>query len=175
LSGLPYGIFFFGMSFFIFAEAFSGTILFNSILDFVSTLSESPINLLFSGLFGSGLLVNIFNDIPASALIAEILSDVSIDNYALRVVFYQSILSGLNIGKYVTQIGALAGLLWFNVIEVENKKNKLKNPEFSNKISLPNRSDLIKFGIINFVINGIMLFIFFIFEFAIISFVINNF
>lgn len=166
---LPYGILFFGMSFFIFADAFAQKQLLENIIPILNThLQDYKISIIY-GIFGSSIMVNIFNDIPASALIAEILSNTHINSELVKFVLTQSILIGLNIGKYITQIGALAGILWFATIYKFHKYNKKKYAEFSKHIQYPKRKDLLKFGLLNFITLGTILTLSLIIEFLVLS------
>lgn len=153
---LPYGVFFFGMTFFIFAESFSNTMVFENLVNQFSNLSEK--SSLTISIIGSGILVNIFNDIPASALIAQAISEIQFESTVLRKLTYQAILSGLNIGKYLTQIGALAGILWFSTINTEKKKHN-KTHNHKEKI-FPKRKDLLKYGLLNFFVNSLIIIIY---------------
>lgn len=169
ISKLPYGVFFFGMSFFIFAEAFSSYQMFNSLLSYISDMKNIPFKSIPIGIVGSGILVNIFNDIPASALIAQLLSEITFNTKIYKIITYQSILIGLNIGKYITQIGSLAGILWFSIINLEYKKHKLQNKQFAKKLKIPSRMDLVKYGIINFITCSIVLIATLLIEYYILS------
>ena len=121
---LPYSVFFFGMSYFIFAYELSQQhyvietllpFLYENVLDDLTKASVSMV-------FLSGFLVNTMNDLPAAALVAELMQQMEIHHGGLegytRMVVLQALLIGLNIGCYVTPIGALAGLLWFNIIRL---------------------------------------------------------
>lgn len=156
LKSLPYGVFFFGIVFFVFANAIGQTPVVSEIIyPNITTEIQSPSTAIFSGLFGSGLLVNVFNDLPAAALVADYLSTTPITTEPLKTVFLQAILIGLNIGAYVTQVGALAGIIWFNQMRVYTKRYQTKD---ESTISLPTRIDLLKYGILNFVLVGLSMF-----------------
>jgi arsenical pump membrane protein len=169
LTRLPYGIFFFGMAFFIFSEAFSQVIIFEQLVKIINKNLEDSILVIPYSIIGSSLLVNIFNDLPASTIIAEILTNLEIKSDLLRFVMIQSMLVGLNIGKYLTQVGALAGIIWFSSIYKSHKYNKKKYKNFSDKIKYPNRKDLVKFGIINFIFTGFLIVIALIIQYLILK------
>lgn len=152
LKQLPYGILFFGMAFFTFAQQFSKTGLLNEkIVPIIQTSAQTPLSALGT-VYTSGLLVNIFNDLPASALVAETLPKLQLTATA-QTVLTQASLVGLNIGTYVTPIGALAGLIWFNMIRKQLKKEKKQRPEHS--IEVPKRTDLVKYGLLHFLFTGL--------------------
>ena len=149
LKQLPYGILFFGMAFFTFAQGFSKTALLNErIVPVIQTAAQTPISAIET-VYISGLLVNIFNDLPASALIAETLPKLQLTGQVESIIT-QASLVGLNIGTYVTPVGALAGLIWFDMIRKQVKREAKNNPEHAEKIRTPKRSDLVKYGLMHF-------------------------
>jgi arsenical pump membrane protein len=149
---LPYGIVFFGMTFFTFAEQFSRTGLFTEkIIPMIQNLAETPYAALGT-LYGSGLMVNTFNDLPSSALIAQTLPKLQLEQ-TTQIVMTQASLVGLNLGTYVTPVGALAGLIWFNRIREQVRKEKTDS---SKNIEVPKRTDLVKYGILHFLFTGLM-------------------
>lgn len=162
VSNLPYGVFFFGLSFFVFARSFSSLQIINTTLvPFINQTASTPLSTALSSIVGSGILVNIFNDLPASALIAEILPLVDMSG-TKETIFIQGTLAGLNIGAYVTQVGALAGIIWFNEIRKQSSRYDIE-------FNLPDRHDLIKYGILNFIIATAFLTIFLILEWTILT------
>lgn len=160
-SELPYGIFFFGISFFIIGESIVSSQLVRSnvtpVLD--SFASNNPNISWLASLVSSGLLVNIFNDLPASAIIAPILDNINFISEAHRIVTIQSVLIGLNIGKYLTQVGSLAGIIWFRQISKASSEG----------LELPSKSDLLLFGLVNFVVTGAVLSLYLLLEYRILS------
>jgi arsenical pump membrane protein len=155
LGNLPYGVFFFGMTFFIFAEQFSRTGFVNTqLVPFLqNVLSGNVTRTAFTGVFGPGLLVNLFNDLPASALVAEVLPKLELTR-SMEVVLTQASLVGLNIGTYVTEIGALAGLIWFDEMRIQRGKEEKTFPELGNEMKFPRRIDLIRYGALHFLFAG---------------------
>lgn len=155
LGNLPYGVFFFGMTFFIFAEQFSRTGFVNTELVPVlqGMFSEGGLKTALAGVFGSGLLVNIFNDLPSSALVAEILPKLELTR-SMEVVLTQASLVGLNIGTYLTEIGALAGLIWFDEMRIQRGKEEKTFPELGKDMEFPRRVDLIRYGVLHFLFAG---------------------
>lgn len=157
LKRLPYGVFFFGMTFFIFAEAFARSPVVETVLiPFLQQFfADSPVRAGVLGVFGSGILVNVFNDLPAAALIANVLSRLEFSSFVSRILLVQSSLVGLNIGTYVTQVGALAGLIWFNQLRIQRTKQRDYFPELAGEMSFPSRGDLVRYGILHFVFTGL--------------------
>jgi len=163
LQFLPYSIFFFGIVFFTFsAELARLDIVQQNILPFVRAhLLNDVVHASFGMLGISALLVNTMNDLPASAFLADILhhinaSDAPLNEY-LKMVVEQAILVGLNIGCYLTPIGALAGIMWFNIIHREERRQQ--RIEKTNQTSLsippkmlvPSRGDMVGYGFMHFI------------------------
>lgn len=154
LKQLPYGIFFFGMTFFAFAEQFSRTGLLNDkIVPLIQSSVETPLSAI-GAVFTSGIMVNTFNDLPASALVAQTLPKLEL-TAAAETVLTQASLVGLNIGTYLTPVGALAGLIWFNRIREQVKIEEKENPEHAENIKTPERTDLVKYGALHFAFTGL--------------------
>lgn len=160
-SELPYGIFFFGISFFVIGESIVSSRLVSSNVTpaLNSFFSNNPNLSWIASFLSSGLLVNIFNDLPASAIIAPILDNIDFVSEAHRIVTIQSVLIGLNIGKYLTQVGSLAGIIWFTQIDNASSRD----------LELPSKSDLLFFGLVNFVITGAVLSLYLLLEYRILS------
>lgn len=146
LKNLPYGIFFFGMGAFILANAFSQTpILSTQVIPTINNVLNGNNYLIpFVGIFGSGAVVNLFNDLPAAALIAESYAQFAFPTNDVQLVATQAILVGLNIGTYITQIGALAGLIWFDQMRTHADET----------IITPTSRDLLKYGTLHFIFVG---------------------
>lgn len=147
LSELPYGIFLFGFSFFALARALMVTpLLQDQVLPYLlHTIEVSPESGLFY--YASGAMVNIFNDLPATTMIAELFNaaDIGAQTFAFRAVMV-----GVNVGCYVTPIGALAGILFFSVIN----QHKRSRDEDDFHIRLPNKYHLIVLGLLFFFVVG---------------------
>ncbi len=75
----------------------------------INTLLK-PLDSIFSYGIGTTLTANLINNIPATVLFAEILK-TSKDIGAI----YATVI-GSNIGAYVTPVGALAGIMWHNIL-----------------------------------------------------------
>jgi arsenical pump membrane protein len=138
LKNLPYGILFFGLTFFTFANALANTQLTTQTIipTIQTTIQTHPETTPLIGTLGSALLVNITNDLPAAAIIAETLPHLP----TTKTTLTQSTLIGLNTGTYLTQIGALAGIIWFSQLHTHTTPNT----------QLPTRTDLLKYGLIHF-------------------------
>lgn len=164
---LPYGVLFFGMCFFIFADELAR-------LDFVETVVLPYVRSVMLGdllhasismTFLSGIIVNTINDLPAAALLSELLKQMEVQsgdlNSYMRVIVIQAFLVGLNIGCYVTPIGALAGILWFNIIKKEERaQRKLLESHGGVKmkpLEMPTRGDMVKYGLMHFFFVGFIL------------------
>lgn len=164
---LPYGILFFGMCFFIFADELAR-------LDFVEKIVLPYVKSVMLGdlvhaslamTFLSGIIVNMLNDLPTAALLSELLKHMEAQsgelNSYMRVVVIQAFLVGLNIGCYVTPIGALAGILWFNIIKKEERaQRKLLEAHGGVKMKpmeMPTRGDMVKYGVMHFVFVGFIM------------------
>lgn len=185
LLNLPYGILFFATVFFMFSKVVVEYGAMDQLLDNYFLLSQQ--NPLLAGpatVFGSGITVNVINDLPAAALLGETLqcglhsSAVDCANYAgpnlgndrfTRDIIISSLLVGLNIGCYLTPVGALAGLIWFNQMRVEERRQEAfhearrKDPRFTGELGkfepviLPTRVDLVIYGSLNFAFVGLLL------------------
>lgn len=157
LGNLPYGIFFFGMTFFIFAEQFSRTGFVNTeLVPFLqSFFQRGTLETALTGVFGSGIMVNMFLDLPSAAIIGQILPELELAS-ATDIVLTQSVLVGLNIGTYVTSIGALAGLIWFKEIGLQREHEGIKDGE----MIFPSRIDLVRYGTLSFLVTGVSVAVF---------------
>jgi arsenical pump membrane protein len=166
----PFGIFFFGMTFFILANALVSTSFFTEvIIPEVQRISQQDLGL--SGMimiFLSGISVNLFNDLPAAALIGEVFDKAQIASPYAKHLMLQGILVGVNIGCYVTPVGALAGLIWFHRMAREKRhhaaeyaKERKHGGEYSGAalidpagLELPSRGDMIHYGLLHFIMVG---------------------
>jgi len=175
IARLPYGVFFFGITFFILAEAFARTAFFDQVLiPFLNgQLAQGPIHAAVFGTTGAGLIVNVFNDLPAAAIVAQILGGMSFDSFVTEMVLIQGILAGINIGTYLTQVGALAGILWFNTMRIQRSKYRDQFPKLAEEMEFPNRVELVKYGMIHFVFAAITVITFLIFKWLVISVLVS--
>ena len=155
LARLPYGIIFFGLSFFVLAAAIvrSDIAVLYAIPALQSLLERSPYLVGAVGVGVSGMVVNILNDLPAAALLTELLEQLRPGtDVLLAQVLTQAILIGVNIGCYLTPVGALAGLIWFSVMRTEVQRQERQQRTIGFKMRLPTRLELVAFGLLNFVV-----------------------
>ncbi|HEX6409119.1 MAG TPA: anion permease [Sphingomicrobium sp.] len=162
LLNVPYGIIFFGLAYFSFAEFLaSSPTLVHLARDILLFVQE---NELLGGpllVYLSGITTNVLNDLPAAALFAEVfqpeVTGVAADSQT-NTILLQGLLVGLNIGCYLTPVGALAGLLWFNQMKKEARRQngvaaaagEASDGDGRLSIRLPTRLDLVRYGIIIF-------------------------
>ncbi|MBY6287251.1 hypothetical protein GLT90_01460 [Nanohaloarchaea archaeon H12] len=165
LGRLPYGIFFFGMTFFIFAEQFSRTGFVNTeLVPFLQNFfHNNTLKTVFTGIFGSGVMVNMFLDLPSAAIISQVISKLEI-GFVAEKILTQASLIGLNIGTYVTSIGALAGLIWFDEIRAQRELEEGDSPGLDTEMIFPNRVDLLRYGVLHFLFTGVIAAVFLLIE-----------
>jgi arsenical pump membrane protein len=172
LRSLPYSILFFGTTFFAFSYEISRLgFTQDVVLPFVKAhLLDDVVHASFGTILVTVGIVNSINDLPAAALLSDILKHLDAQggfNEYLRFVVMQSIMVGLNIGCYVTPVGALAGLMWFNIIRREERK-QMQRDSLQNaakaalenagmaakaaapKLLTPSRGDMILYGLLHF-------------------------
>ena len=145
IKGLPFQIIPFALIFFVVTKELGNTNLVNDIGNWVVS-SDSYFITTLKSLLVSGGLVNLFNDLPAADLLAKMAilnPDIAGNDMVAR-----ALLVGLNIGCYVTPVGALAGIIWFHQMKDETQKIKNDDPSFN--IQTPIRSGLFKYGLIHF-------------------------
>ncbi len=125
IKRLPYGLIFFVLSMFILVEGLSET-------GFTQLLYEMLGNdyTVYKYGYSSFIMCNLINNIPMSVLYANI------PNLTLDAV-YASII-GSNIGAFLTPIGALAGIMFTNLLsKYEIKYNFLDFIKYGILISIP--------------------------------------
>lgn len=144
LRALPLQIVFFAFSFFAITESLSQEISLDVVLKFATDggLWWSS----FKSMIGTATLVNVVNDLPASALIGEVAVRASDMDSVSYNVFMQSVLAALNIACYITPIGALAGIIWFHILRDEG-----------GQIETPTRPGLCLYGFSHFILVSISL------------------
>jgi arsenical pump membrane protein len=134
-QGVPWQILFFALSFFLVGHEVA--LITNNLefaTDFILLYDNKPWHL-FSSIITSVFGVNIVNDLPASVMLSKLSFDL-LDERIINI----GILVGLNIGTYLTPIGALAGMMWFHEL------GKKEPGDFELKI--PTRQGLFKYGMI---------------------------
>lgn len=149
---LPVGIVFFGLTYFVIADAIADApFVRNQVNEFVSehASTHSPVPS-WSSVLASGVIVNTMNDLPASALAGTVLSRVEFATPFDRALVVQGTLTGLNIATYLTPVGALAGIIWFDILYKERDRRRRiaredRVRDFADVV-MPNRRDLVVYG-----------------------------
>lgn len=155
LRVLPVGIVFFGLTYFVIADAIADTRFVREDVDEYVTENASghtPIPS-WGAMLASGALVNTMNDLPASALAGTVLERAEFATPFDRTLVLQGTLAGLNTATYVTPVGALAGIIWFDILRKERQRRRLASaargrPEAD--VVTPSRRDLVVYGSIMF-------------------------
>jgi arsenical pump membrane protein len=123
---LPVGIVFFGLTYFVIADAVGDAPFVRDEVDTFVTdhgSSHTPVAS-WGSILSSGALVNTMNDLPAAALTGKILPRVEFATPFDEAVVVQGALVGLNIATYVTPVGALAGIIWFDILQRERARRR---------------------------------------------------
>ena len=144
VCSLPWGIVGFAFSFFLVAEALV-TRFPTGLLSWLADLP--PVWQLLASLGGTAVLVNTINDLPASALIGDMVATLEVTGWR-RSMILQAILVGLNAGCYLSPVGALAGLMWFHMLKRDGARYGLV---------VPRPVDLLWFGGLHFLVAAVML------------------
>ena len=145
LVSLPWGIVGFGFSFFVLAWFLSSRLPLVSFLSW--TQSVSPPLVVLPVMSVSAVLVNLVNDLPASALLGEVLSGLPSDGLGRDLVL-QSVLASLNVSAYLTPVGALACLVWFHL---------MRRASAVYSFFAPGPLDLLRYGGLHFGVNVLAL------------------
>ena len=96
-------------------------------------------------LAGTAVLVNLVNDLPASALLGGLLAGAPSVSGPGGTVMVQSVVVSLNLGCYLTPVGALAGLMWFHILRRDGARYGLL---------VPRPLDLLWYGGLHFLVCG---------------------
>ena len=137
LGELPYQIFFFAFAFFAIANALVESLPLERILAF--TAEQSLWWNSMSSMLGTGMLVNTINDLPAAAVTGKVLAEASALDSLDREMLSQSVLVALNIGCYVTPVGALAGIIWFHIMRSDG-----------GNLKTPTKPGMVAYGLLHF-------------------------
>ncbi|MBW2976079.1 hypothetical protein KY347_01385 [Candidatus Woesearchaeota archaeon] len=118
---MPWEIVPFVFGFFLMIKAFS----LNGISYTISNWLSSNLGQgLFSSVFGIGILstlsANVFNNIPMTIFFSGLLENFGFGKIGLGALY--SLIMGSNLGANLTPIGALAGIMWVNMLNRENIK-----------------------------------------------------
>lgn len=155
LMVLPYEIATFGMSLFVLVDGLiAQDILRRAIVGFLTgSLAETP-GAGLASIAVTGVGVNLFNDLPAATFIAEVLRLLP-SSAPWYPYIVQMTMVGLNIGCYLTPLGALAGLLWFHTMRTHRNRLKESNaptPLTNKELIVPRYRHLIIGGTVTFCI-----------------------
>jgi len=166
---LPLGIVFFGMTYFFIADAIAHQpFVQDEVEGFVADRgsTHSPVAS-WGSILGTGFLVNTMNDLPAAALAGEVVAGVEEDGRRDadggfetpfdRILVAQGVQVGLNIGTYVTPVGALAGIIWFDILRKERRRRDAAAVAARRRplhVAIPERRDLVVYGSAMFLVVG---------------------
>jgi hypothetical protein len=106
-------------------------------------------------MLASGTLVNTMNDLPASALTGTVLERAEFETPFDRALVVQGTLAGLNIATYVTPVGALAGIIWFDILRKECQRRHAASVAAGVEpfdVVMPRRGDLVLYGLAIFLV-----------------------
>ena len=126
ITSLPYSIVPFALVFFAIAETLASVMPLSAIYDWLINIPVPFSSMVAMG--GTAALVNTVNDLPASAIMGEVIKSSAGNESLARTVFMQSTLASLNIACYITPIGALAGIIWFHIMQQETAGNDVRTP-----------------------------------------------
>ncbi|MFN8018022.1 MAG: anion permease [Acidimicrobiales bacterium] len=159
LAVLPFGIIFFGLAYFTLADGLAHTDwVRDTAVPKVESISQQQTPVAsWAAIGASGATVNVINDLPASALAGEVYEQTSFDHPSDKAITLQGTLVGLNTGTYVTPIGALAGLIWFDILRRERRRYARGDAGVSRTIATPTRRDMILYGSMTFVASGLVI------------------
>lgn len=159
---LPIGIVFFGLTYFVIADAISDTRFVREDVDEYVTdhaSAHTPVPS-WGAILGSGALVNTMNDLPASALSGTVLERAEFATPFDRALVVQGTLVGLNIATYATPVGALAGIIWFDILRKERRRRAALAPPAGRErldVVMPSRRDLLIYGTFMFLMTAVVL------------------
>lgn len=153
VKSTPLGVAGFGLFFFSLAQALVESDFFGRNVQplMQSALGSVSIENALVSTIGSGISVNLINDLPASALWGEVLSRVQFDSQVSSVLASMGVLVGVNVGTYVTPIGALAGIIWLRLIRQELRRRRPASVD-----SAPSAMDLFRTALPVFVVVAVV-------------------
>lgn len=133
IARLPVQIFIFALVFFTIAAEFTASFSESDIIVrfLIGSENQNPFQLAAHNIAVSGILANLLNDLPTSALISELIADagvVGVGGSQNDLMIIQSLLVGLGIGAYLTPIGTLAALIWFHIMR--NQGEDVETPSW---------------------------------------------
>jgi arsenical pump membrane protein len=147
----PLGIVFFGLTYFVLADAIADTRFVRTDVDEYVTdnASRHTPAVSWSAMLASGTLVNVMNDLPASALSGTVLERADFATPFDRALVVEGALAGLNTATYVTPVGALAGIIWFDILRKERRRRHADAVAAGREpfdVVMPQRRDLVVYG-----------------------------
>jgi arsenical pump membrane protein len=98
----------------------------------------------------SGIIVNLLNDIPATVFLSDLLASLHFDSELKNKIAILCILVGVNIGCYITHIGALAGIMWFSILRKFKLSHSGDNGGVRYDVILPSKFEFFSYGCIVF-------------------------
>jgi Na+/H+ antiporter NhaD/arsenite permease-like protein len=128
INRLPFGIIPFALCFFTLIDVLQHAGITGQLVNSIKQIlflfgnTDSVITNIWAGIFTSttsATLVNFLNDLPSSVFIGDLLHYMSNDAVVgkqLYQIIVSSSLIGVNPGCNMSMIGALAGLMWFNLL-----------------------------------------------------------
>jgi arsenical pump membrane protein len=158
LRVLPFGIVFFGFTYFLIADAIADTpVVREDVNDYVTdnATTDNPLPS-WGSMLAAGTLVNTMNDLPASALAGTVVERADFDDAYDEAVTVQGVLAGLNTATYVTPVGALAGIIWFDILRKERQRQRALGAGALDVVT-PSRRDLVLYGTITFLATTLVL------------------
>lgn len=120
---LPYSMIPFIISMYIIVCSLNESHLTDYIIDTLNKLSINPITTSLSYGYFSLLGCNILNNIPMSVLFSSILNS----GEEINLVATYATIVGSNLGALLTPIGALAGIMWLNILKESNVNISFKS------------------------------------------------
>jgi arsenical pump membrane protein len=124
-SRMPFSVIPFVLSFFVLVIAFTTYGISEMIASSLGSVSVGLLGFIFVYGFISAISCNFLNNIPMSVLFSQVLTFVPV-GFLLPSAY--SVIVGSNLGANITPIGALAGIMWFNILK--NKGYEIKFYEF---------------------------------------------
>jgi arsenical pump membrane protein len=120
---VPWGVTIFVASFFVFVEALVNF----GAVDLVSNLLSTTSNTLYSGIMSFGffsiILTNLVNNQPMTIFMSNVLisENLKMIPYIFKGSIYSLVIAS-NLGANISLIGALAGLMWKNILHIKGVK-----------------------------------------------------
>lgn len=146
IASLPYSIIPFALVFFAIADTLASVMPLSDVYEWLLNLPVAFNSM--STIGGTAVLVNTVNDLPASAIMGEMVKSFSGNESLAHTIFMQSTLVSLNIACYITPIGALAGIIWFHIMQQETA---------GNDVHTPTRVGMVIYGASHFVLTAVFL------------------